>query len=59
MKGRDYSKQPNQKEGYMGWNLWKLWIYTPHTDDLGIKRSYHLDGRQSDPKYEMDIKELE
>ncbi len=48
-----------QREGEMGWNLWRLWIYTPETDSLGIKRSYHLDGRGADPKYDMDIKPVE
>lgn len=38
------------------WNDFKLWVYMPETDELGIKRSYHLDGRGKDPKYEMIIK---
>jgi hypothetical protein len=38
--------------GVMAWNLWKIWIYHPDTDALGIKRSYHLDGRGSASKYE-------
>lgn len=33
-----------------GWNEFKIWIYHPEGD---IKRSYHLDGRQTDPKYDM------
>lgn len=44
------------RDGLMGWNNWRLWIYTPEGD---IKRSYHLDGRQDDPKYEMIIKKVE
>lgn len=36
--------------GNMAWNNWRLWVYTPKGED--IKRSYHLDGRGSDPKYE-------
>lgn len=45
-----------RKDGILGWNNFRLWIYTPEGN---IKRSYHLDGRQSDPKYEMDIKPVE
>lgn len=45
-----------EREGEMAWNLWRIWIYTPDTDNLGIKRSYHLDGRGSDKKYDMIIK---
>lgn len=48
-----------EREGEMGWNLWRLWIYTPETDTLGIKRSYHLDGRGTDPKYDMIIKPVD
>lgn len=45
-----------EREGEMGWNLWRLWIYCPDSDSLGIKRSYHLDGRGADPKFDMIIK---
>ncbi len=38
-----------------GWYNYRLWIYSPETDKLGIKRSYHTDGRGADDKYEMDI----
>lgn len=48
-----------EREGTMGWNLWRLWIYCPDSDSLGIKRSYHLDGRGADPKYDMIIKPVE
>jgi len=41
-----------EREGIMAWNLWRLWVYHPDTDALGIKRSYHLDGRGSASKYE-------
>jgi len=41
-----------EREGVMGWNLWKVWVYHPDTDALGIKRSYHLDGRGSASKFE-------
>lgn len=33
-----------------GWNNFKICIYAP---DGNIKRSYHLDGRKSDPKFDM------
>lgn len=48
-----------EREGVMGWNMFRLWVYTPDTDTLGIKRSYHLDARKDDPKYEMEIYEVE
>lgn len=35
--------------GKVGWNDFKVWIYTPKGD---IKRSYHTDGREGLPKYE-------
>lgn len=38
-----------QLRGQVGWNEWKLWIYAPEGD---MKRSYHIDGRGSDPKFE-------
>lgn len=41
------------QEREMGWNLWRVWVYHPDTDKLGIKRSLHLDGRGSDEKFEM------
>ena len=33
-----------------GWDKHKLWIYTPEGN---IKRSYHLDGRGNESKYDM------
>lgn len=36
--------------GKNGWNEFKVMIYAPPGD---MKRSYHLDGRENDPKYEM------
>lgn len=47
------------KHGVNGWYNYRLWIYCPDTDTLGIKRSYHTDGRGADPKYDMDIKPVE
>lgn len=32
------------------WEEYKLWIYTPKGD---MKRSYHLDGRETESKFEM------
>jgi hypothetical protein len=37
--------------GFPGWNQHRLAIYAPQ--DGNMKRSYHLDGRGADPKYEM------
>lgn len=45
-----------KKDGIMGWYNWRVYIYSPEGNK---KRSYHLDGRQTDPKYEMDIKPVE
>lgn len=39
--------------GIMAWYNWRLWIY--HPDGGNIKRSYHIDGRGSDEKFEMEI----
>lgn len=40
------------EDGLMGWYLFRLWIYTPEGN---VKRSYHLDARGEDPKYDMYI----
>ena len=37
--------------GDLGWNKHKLWIYHP---EGGIKRSYHLDGREGTRKFTSD-----
>lgn len=37
-------------QGIMGWYDYRLMIYTPEGN---IKRSYNLDGRKDDPKYDM------
>lgn len=39
------------RDGVMGWYIYRLAIYAP--DESNIKRSYNLDGRKADPKYEM------
>lgn len=39
------------REQVQGWNKFRLWIY--HPDGGNIKRSYHLDGRGSEQKYDM------
>lgn len=36
-------------QGKAGWNRFKVWLYYPPGD---IKRSYHLDGREGEPKFE-------
>lgn len=41
-----------QRDGIMGWNLWKLWMYTPDEGDGQIKRSYDLNSRGEEPNYE-------
>lgn len=51
--------QEFEKHGVNGWYNFRIWVYCPETDKLGIKRSYHTDGRGADPKYEMDIKPVE
>lgn len=51
MHGVVHNAYVQEKE--MGWNLWRVWVYHPDTDKLGIKRSGHLDGRGSDEKFEM------
>ena len=47
--------QEFERAGVNGWYNYRLWIYCPETDKLGIKRSYHTDGRGADSKYEMNI----
>ena len=39
------------EQGIEGWDKWRVHIYHP---DKGIKRSYHLDGRAGDDKYESN-----
>ncbi len=36
--------------GIYGWYLWRLWIFHPEGDN--IKRSYHLNGRDFESKYD-------
>ncbi|HLU95328.1 MAG TPA: hypothetical protein VKZ89_00655 [Thermobifida alba] len=36
--------------GLAGWDRWRLWMYAPEGN---MKRSYHLDGRGDDPKWEL------
>lgn len=38
------------EDAMMGWHKHRLWIYHPKN---GIKRSYHLDARENEPKFEM------
>lgn len=46
-----YGKLENayRDQGKAGWDKFRVYIYTPEGD---IKRSYHLDGREGEPKYE-------
>lgn len=37
------------RDGPMAWNLWRIGIYAPGDN---LKRSFHLDGRQGDPKFD-------
>jgi len=37
-------------EGELGWRAWKMGIYHP---EGGIRRSHHLDGRETEDKYPM------
>jgi len=39
-----------KQNGKMGWFKHRLWVYYP---DNGLQRSYHLDARGQDKKYEM------
>lgn len=39
------------RDGIMGWYIYRVAIYAP--DESNLKRSYNLDGRKADPKYEM------
>lgn len=41
------------RDGIQGWYNHRLWIYTPEGNN--IKRSYHMDGRGSTPKYDMEF----
>ena len=45
------------QDGELAWNLWRMWIYHPNTDDIGIKRSFHLDARGDAPKFEETFDE--
>lgn len=40
--------------GYAGWERFGLYLYHPtDSDGRGIRRTYHLDGRRDDPKFDM------
>lgn len=38
-----------RERGKAGWDWFRIWLYYPNGD---IKRSYHLDGREGDSKFE-------
>lgn len=44
--------------GEQAWFNWRIWMYMPQDPDGSILRSYNLDGRQTDPKYDMIIKPI-
>lgn len=39
-----------REQGLAGWRRWKLWMYAPEGD---MKRSWHLDSRGEEEKYNM------
>lgn len=45
--------------GSQAWFNWRIWLYTMPDADGSILRSYNLDGRKDDPKYDMIIKPVE
>lgn len=45
--------------GPQAWYNWRIWIYAPRDPDGWILRSYNLDGRQDDPKFDMEILPVE
>lgn len=53
-KVHGYPDEAYRTEGMQGWYQWRIWIYYPsYGNDKNIKRSYNLDGRGDDPKYEV------
>lgn len=38
------------RDGMIGWNLWRAHVYNPGRGN--VKRSYHIDGRAGDPKFD-------
>lgn len=49
----------DMRNGAQAWFNWRIWLYTMPDADGSILRSYNLDGRQADPKYDMDIVPVE
>jgi len=41
-----------REHGMMGWYNWRIWVFHPEGDN--IKRSYTVDGRQDDLKYDEE-----
>lgn len=41
------------ERGEAAWWDWRLWLYTPEHEVLGMKRSSHLDSRGDAPKFDM------
>lgn len=48
-----------QRGGRQAWFNWRIWMYNNPDADGSILRSYNLDGRQDDIKYDMDIVPVE
>ena len=48
-----YPSEAYRRRGKVGWQDWRIWIYTPKGDQ---KRSYHIDGRQGDSKFDNTFK---
>jgi hypothetical protein len=48
-----------RRGGPQAWYNWRIWMYNNPDADGSILRSYNLDGRQSDPKFDMDIQPME
>ncbi len=48
-----------RENGEQAWFNWRIWMYDMPDPDGSILRSYNLDGRGDDPKFDMEIKEVE
>jgi hypothetical protein len=49
----------DMRNGRQAWFNWRIWLYDNPDADGSILRSYNLDGRQADPKYDMQIVPVE
>lgn len=48
-----------QRGGRQAWYNWRIWLYNNPDADGSILRSYNLDGRGNDTKYDMQIVPVE